>query len=631
LWLRFTKAMPFPIKNHGFCPHGLLTYTYHLSYIDMPPVAEHHTLQTIDRLIANLQHAERKHQTDIEKVHVDFRESARNLIHYFELRKEDQRHLQHELGAMGLSRLARAEEHVLSSLTQTAHWIYLKGGHEPSALADPPEHVLSKDLLTHHTKKVLGPADSHRRARIMVTMPTDIIHDPQLVVNMIQSGMNVARINCAHDDETIWLQMIEVIRNASEALAKPVKIVMDLAGPKLRTGAIEDGPAVIRISPKRDGYGNPIEAGKLVCYTQNQAIEPKGLPLVGNVNPAELDGNVYSFRDARGKKRKLLFSIEPDNVLVASFDRTTYLLAGTPLNPTTQNLPHLSIGPIPPKRGALVLSVGDYLRVDLDSSPGTNEIEGSIARVPCTLPEAIMAAQKGHKIYFDDGKIKGEIVEKNESGVVVRITRTTKPNTKLRAEKGINLPDTQIPIRGLTQKDRHDLRFIAQHADGVNVSFLSSPCDIRDLLEVLQQINAPENLAVILKIETRQAFVELRDILLTSMQWPTLGIMIARGDLALETGWENMGRVQKEIIKMTAAAHVPVIWATQVLDNLAKKGYPSRSEVTDAMSSIRSECVMLNKGPYILKAIQFLDRILAETEEFQQKNYAMLPKMLKLS
>ena len=88
--------------------------------------------------------------------------------------------------------------------------------------------------------------------------------------------------------------------------------------------------------------------------------------------------------------------------------------------------------------------------------------------------------------------------------------------------------------------------------------------------------------AVVLKIETRQGFENLPDILLTAMQSPCCGVMIARGDLAVECGFERLAEVQEEILWIREAAHVPVIWATQVLETLAKDGMPSRAEITDA-------------------------------------------------
>lgn len=115
-----------------------------------------------------------------------------------------------------------------------------------------------------------------------------------------------------------------------------------------------------------------------------------------------------------------------------------------------------------------------------------------------------------------------------------------------------------------------------------------------------------EHLGVLLKVETRAAFENLPRILLAALQSRPVGVMVARGDLAVEMGFERMAEVQEEILWRCEAAHIPVIWATQVLENLTPKGVPSRAEVSDAAMSARAECVMLNKGPHILEAVRFL-------------------------
>jgi len=103
------------------------------------------------------------------------------------------------------------------------------------------------------------------------------------------------------------------------------------------------------------------------------------------------------------------------------------------------------------------------------------------------------------------------------------------------------------------------------------------------------------------------------------MKHAAVGIMIARGDLAVEVGWKRISEVQEEILWISEAAHIPIIWATQVLESLAKKGIASRAEITDAAMSIRTECVMLNKGPYILETVQLLENILKRMYEHQWK------------
>jgi hypothetical protein len=154
----------------------------------------------------------------------------------------------------------------------------------------------------------------------------------------------------------------------------------------------------------------------------------------------------------------------------------------------------------------------------------------------------------------------------------------------------MNFPESDLQIRGLTEKDRQDLAFVVKHADVINVSFVNTAQDVRDLIDELEKL-VPEDgkrayPGIILKIETQSGYNHLTDILLEAMRIFPIGVMIARGDLAVEAGWENIGRVQEEILSLCQAAHVTDIWATQVLENLAKKGIPSRAEITDAAMAL---------------------------------------------
>jgi len=127
-----------------------------------------------------------------------------------------------------------------------------------------------------------------------------------------------------------------------------------------------------------------------------------------------------------------------------------------------------------------------------------------------------------------------------------------------------------------------------------------------------------------LKIETRRAFENLPELLFSAMTGKAAGIMIARGDLAVECGYERLAEVQEEILWAAEAAHMPVIWATQVLETLAKTGLPSRAEITDAAMGERAECVMLNKGPHITEAMRTLDDILRRMQAHQAKKRPLL-------
>ena len=131
-------------------------------------------------------------------------------------------------------------------------------------------------------------------------------------------------------------------------------------------------------------------------------------------------------------------------------------------------------------------------------------------------------------------------------------------------------------------------------------------------------------MAIIAKIETRDSVHNLPEIIVQAASRNPFGVMIARGDLAVEAGYHRLAELQEEILWICEAAHIPVIWATQVLENLVKTGIPSRAEITDAAMSERAECVMLNKGPYIVKAVSSLADIVKRMESHQYKKAPQL-------
>src|SRR5664280_252919 len=191
----------------------------------------------------------------------------------------------------------------------------------------------------------------------------------------------------------------------------------------------------------------------------------------------------------------------------------------------------------------------------------------------------------------------------------IRITNAAINGSRLRAAKGINLPDTVLPVPAPTTADRANLPFIIDHADLVELSFARNEDDVQDLLTALSELG-DARLGVVLKVETAQAFQHLPAILMTALRRPHAGVMIARGDLAGECGYDRLAELQEEILWLCEAAHLTVIWAAQVLDQLARTGRPSRAEITDAAMGVRAECVMLNKGPYILDAVTALADLL---------------------
>jgi len=208
----------------------------------------------------------------------------------------------------------------------------------------------------------------------------------------------------------------------------------------------------------------------------------------------------------------------------------------------------------------------------------------------------------------------------------LRITHALAGGSRLRGDKGINFPGSDLQLPAITAKDIEDLAFISQHADIVALSFANTVDDIKTLKHQLAHIGQSQP-AIVLKIETVKGFRNLPAMLLEAMAAPACGVMIARGDLAVEVGFARLAEVQEEILWLCEAAHVPVIWATQVLENLAKTGAPTRAEITDAAMGRRAECVMLNKGPHIIEAVKTLDNILRRMQGHQFKKQSMLREL----
>jgi len=562
-----------------------------------------------------------------------YQESARNLLHYLALRQMDIRDLQDELASLGLSSLGRSEAHTLHTLESVLLALHRLAGHEPQHYASGAiDFKRGRALLHEHTCRLFGPLPAERSVRIMVTMPSEAAHNPGLVRDLLASGMDVMRINCAHDNADAWLRMIENLRQAERELGKTCKICADLAGPKLRTGPLTTTAQVIKLRPQRDIRGRVSKPAQVWLTPPDQRCDEiaPAVPLIGQALEQAQPGDAIALRDARGRDRVLKIVARRDAAVLAECDRTTYLETGTVVSLMRDSavLGELCIGELPAVTEPLVLRTGDRLVVTNDDAPGQPAVHGRDgqvirdAQISCLLGEAFAAISSGQVVWFDDGKIGGRVLSNDGHQMLVEIMQTSPADgAKLGAEKGINVPGVQLAIPAVTPKDMADLTAIAPHVDMVGLSFVRSAEDFWALRRALDRAHA-SHVGVILKIETRLGFENLPRLLLAGLQAPPIGVMVARGDLAVEVGFERLAEVQEEVLWLCEAAHLPVIWATQVLENMAKTGAPSRAEVSDAVMSGRAECVMLNKGDYIVEAVRFLRHVLErmETHQFKKRS-----------
>ncbi|WP_437605478.1 pyruvate kinase [Sorangium sp. So ce834] len=256
------------------------------------------------------------------------------------------------------------------------------------------------------------------------------------------------------------------------------------------------------------------------------------------------------------------------------------------------------------------------------AAAGDADVEDALA-VSCTIPEVIDDLRPGHRVFYDDGRLGGTVTLVTEGAALVEVDLARQGGVKLKPGKGLNFPDSELGIAPLTPKDLEDLDFIARHADMVGLSFVRAPSDVERLQEELAARGAA-HLGIVLKIETTPAFRQFPRLLLAAMRSEHVGVMLARGDMAVEMGFVRLAEVQEELLWLCEAALVPAIWATQVLESLNKTGVATRGEVTDAAMSSRAECVMLNQGENIVATVAFVVDVLKRMHEHQDKKRALM-------
>jgi len=565
---------------------------------------------------------EHLHHEDIEAVHPDHRPDAVNLVHYLALRHDDARGLQRALGDRGLSSLGRCEPHVLATVESVRAAL---DGERPRLRPSTPTFDEGRSALDRNTDALFGPRPQGRVPRVMVTLPTEAADDYPLVRHLVARGMDVARINGAHDDPVRWERMASNVQRAAAEVDRCCRVSMDLPGPKVRTGPLVDGPRVTKLRPERDLRGVSIAPAPALLVSNvasgRDAAVPT-LPVDGSWIGRRHSGDVIDMVDTRGSRRSLRVVAAGAGVCRVEVWDTTYVETGARLScdrDTTE------VGDLTRLAQFHLLCVGDALVLTADDEPAVPWRHGQpgCARIACTLRAAFETARVGHRVILDDGKMTGVVESVTVDEIRVRILTAGRRGSRLGAAKGINLPDTTLPVAAVTDADLPLLEVARTHADMVALSFLRNESDVDDVRHYLKRIGA-DHLGLVLKIETTAAFSRLPEILLHAMRSPLVGVMIARGDLAVETGYERLAEVQEEILWLCEAAHLPVIWATEVLDRMARTGQPSRAEVTDAAMAQRAECVMLNKGPHVGAAIVVLDDILRRMAGHQRKKTPLL-------
>jgi pyruvate kinase len=243
-----------------------------------------------------------------------------------------------------------------------------------------------------------------------------------------------------------------------------------------------------------------------------------------------------------------------------------------------------------------------------------------------SIPQIASRVQIGARVCIDDGKAEARVVDVHRGALVIEFVEAPVKGLRMRPMRGLNFPDSELGLPAITDKDRDDLNFIVAEGDMVGYSFVNTPDDVMQLQSEIgrHQRGDRKPLAIVLKVETQSAVQNLPALIVATASRDPVGVMIARGDLAVNIGYRRLAEIQEEILWLCESAHVPVIWATQVLERLVREGQASRGEFTDAAMAERAECVMLNKGPYLADAIVALADVLGRMEGHQTKKTSRL-------
>ncbi|MBS1796278.1 MAG: pyruvate kinase [Acidobacteria bacterium] len=336
------------------------------------------------------------------------------------------------------------------------------------------------------------------RAKILATLgPTS--SKPEIIEAMIRAGLNAVRINMSHGNYEEHAERIAMARAAAKKLDRPLSVLVDLSGPKIRTGLLQ------------------------------------------NATPVTLE------------------------------------------------------------TGA------DFVLTSRDIQGSANEVSTNFKEIPKLV-------KKGDRILLDDGAIELRVKKVTKTDVVTEVVN----GAVLSERKGINLPNTKLPIPSLTEKDRRDLEWaMSQDVDYIALSFVRRGEDCREVRELIKQMNKRKwgRAMLVAKIEKAEAIENLDDIVRE-----TDGVMVARGDLGVETSAELVPVYQKRIIETAVTNDKFVITATQMLQSMIESPRPTRAEASDVANAVwdGTDAVMLSaetaSGKYPVESVATMQSIITTAE-----------------
>jgi pyruvate kinase len=257
------------------------------------------------------------------------------------------------------------------------------------------------------------------------------------------------------------------------------------------------------------------------------------------------------------------------------------------------------------------------LETGADFTLTSRDIQGGAQEVSTNFKEIPKLVKKGDKILLDDGAIELKVKKVTKTDVVTEVVN----GAQLSERKGINLPNTKLPIPSLTEKDRADLEWaMRQDVDYIALSFVRRGEDCREARDLIKKLNTRKwgRPLLVAKIEKAEAIENLDDIIKE-----TDGVMVARGDLGVETSAELVPVYQKQIIEKAVQNDKFVITATQMLQSMIDNPRPTRAEASDVANAVwdGTDAVMLSaetaSGQYPVEAVATMERIISTAETVQ--------------
>ena len=550
-------------------------------------------------------------------------ESIINLREYLNLRKHDLSALQDELTKAGLSSLGRSQSHIGSTLDALINILSMALGQKHELPVSRIGYEKAHGILKKNSEIF---SKSTKKTKIMMTVPSSFREDTEWFKDLSDEGVSLFRINTAHDTPDDWREMARMIDSERTRNHKDIKIYVDLSGPKIRTTDINTAEAAETIGSKkhnREFYLIPkwnIDLAR--SYTKPALyVDTDFLRNINGSSSFEIsdrDGvmhTVYFFKKNRhGHKfySDVKFIVTPHSILRHVQNG---VVSETPLLFLSEenNGSRVFFG------NKVVISPSNV------SIPAAKKMKGNYdARIGCTLENVADRVKPGDKVFIDDGKVELQIDTIHEGSLVCTVLTRKPSGVVIKPEKGINFPGTAIAVCALDEHDKKILPDIAEYADIIGISFTQSVDDVHAVTAALEALGKNGKIGIVAKIETQKGVENLPQILEALIGYGKSGVMIARGDLAIEIGYENLAFMQEEILDLCAAAHMPVILATQVLENKMKTNIPSRAEITDAAFAHKAECVMLNKGEYARETIKILNAIFTQMDLVFRKNKLLL-------